>query len=77
MFTKLRIGEEEAKAPIVMCGYFNLNHAASTAETSKQIKAFPLSPDKIFNLAKTKPKTSNSIICIGQKYYYGKRRAKG
>lgn len=28
---KLRIGAEEAKAPMVTCGYFNLNHAANTA----------------------------------------------
>lgn len=31
MLSKLRIGAEEAKAPIATCGYFNLNHAASTA----------------------------------------------
>lgn len=31
MFSKLRIGEDDAKAPMVTCGYFNLNHAASTA----------------------------------------------
>ena len=25
------MGADDAKAPIVTCGYFNLNHAASTA----------------------------------------------
>lgn len=34
-FAKLRIGEEDDKAPMVMCGYFNLNHAASTAKMPK------------------------------------------
>ena len=32
-FPKLRIGDEDAKAPMVMCGYFSLNHAANTAKT--------------------------------------------
>lgn len=36
-FPKLRIGDEDAKAPMAMCGYFNLNHAASTAKTNKLI----------------------------------------
>lgn len=40
MFSKLRIGAEEAKAPMTMCGYFNLNQVASTAnqEEKKKIK---------------------------------------
>ena len=32
-FSKPRIGEDDAKAPIAICGYFNLNQAASTAYT--------------------------------------------
>ena len=37
IFSKLRIGEEDAKAPIVICGYFNLNHAASTEKPMNSI----------------------------------------
>jgi hypothetical protein len=32
-----RIGAEDAKAPMATCGYFNLNHAAST-----EIKYYPI-----------------------------------
>lgn len=35
ILSKLRIGAEDAKAPMATCGYFNLNQAASTAKTNK------------------------------------------
>lgn len=37
MSSKLRIGAEDAKAPIATCGYFNLNQAASTARPQLSI----------------------------------------
>ena len=33
MFSNWRIGADDAKAPMAIWGYFNLNHAASTAHT--------------------------------------------
>lgn len=35
MFSKLRIGAEDARAPMATCGYFNLNQLASTAQNIK------------------------------------------
>jgi hypothetical protein len=49
IFSKWRIGEEDAKAPMVMCGYFNLNHAASTEKPTKLILICPTMSKNIIN----------------------------
>lgn len=41
MFSKLRIGAEDAKAPIATCGYLSLNHAASTAIYNRKYHMIP------------------------------------
>lgn len=63
-FTKPRIGEEDAKAPMVMCGYFNLNHAASTAKTNKLVTLFSLCMSKTHSLHLQKQLTEPAIQLI-------------
>lgn len=41
IFSKLRIGAEDARAPIATCGYFSLNHAASTAIYNRKYQLIP------------------------------------
>jgi hypothetical protein len=78
-FIKLRIGEEDAKAPMVMCGYFNLNHAASTAKTNKLVTLFSpyMSITHSLHLQKRLPEPAIQLIeTIRQKFYYWKKRTK-
>lgn len=52
MLSKLRIGAEDDNAPTATCGYFNLNHAASTAINKINIKLNKLNYSSISNLDK-------------------------